>query len=439
MFSVNCRFDRVGRRGQVPSPHGSVDKADVSVEAGLFRQFRTVAVRDALHDQFMTITAPPVPFVIDVPQSELDDLTRRVRDARLPEPIGADDWTSGVPISVLRSMATTWIDDFSWREVEKQLASFPQYLVEIDGQRIHYLHVRSSRADSTPVLLCHGWPGSYLEFLDIVPLLTEPDDAEVQAFDVIVPSVPGFAFSTPLVDDGWSTDRVAQAFVELMSYLGYGSYVVQGGDYGAGLAPAMGRLDPEHCTAIHVNGSIGAPFQEPDEAEQKRCTETELDRYRRVGEFMESEFGYISIQSTRPQLIGAALTDSPIGQLSWMLDKFRAWTYPFDEEPDGTLGRNRILAHVTLYWLTRSAGSAAYTVYAAEGGAWAGPQAKPSQPVGAIMFAHDIGIRHLAEREFDIVHWTEVPDHGGHFAAMEEPARLAADLRLFLSALPSGR
>nr|WP_314142160.1 alpha/beta fold hydrolase [uncultured Rhodococcus sp.] len=387
----------------------------------------------------MTITAPPVPFVVDVPQSELDDLTRRVRDARLPEPIGADDWTSGVPISVLRSMATTWIDDFSWREVEKQLASFPQYLVEIDGQRIHYLHVRSSRADSTPVLLCHGWPGSYLEFLDLVPLLTEPDDDDLQAFDVIVPSVPGFAFSTPLADDGWSTDRVAQAFVELMSILGYGSYVVQGGDYGAGVAPAMGRLDPEHCTAIHVNGSIGAPFREPDEAEQKRCTETELDRYRRVGEFMESGFGYISIQSTRPQLIGTALTDSPIGQLSWMLDKFRAWTYPFDEEPDGTLGRHRILAHVTLYWLTRSAGSSAYTVYAAEGGAWAGPQAKPSQPVGAIMFAHDIGIRHLAEQEFDIVHWTEVPDHGGHFAAMEEPVRLAADLRSFLSALPSGR
>ncbi|MEK8072617.1 epoxide hydrolase family protein [Rhodococcoides navarretei] len=387
----------------------------------------------------MTITEAPIPFVVDVPQSELDDLARRVRDARLPEPLGADDWSTGVPISVLRSMATSWVDDFSWREVEKQLASFPQYVVEIDGQRIHYLHVRSSRADSTPVLLCHGWPGSYLEFLDLIPLLTEPDDVDLQAFDVIVPSVPGFAFSTPLSGDGWSIDRVAQAFVELMSCLGYGSYVVQGGDYGAGVAPAMGRLDPEHCDAIHVNGSIGAPFQEPDEEEQKRCTETELDRYRRVGEFMKSEFGYISIQSTRPQLIGAALTDSPIGQLSWMLDKFRAWTYPFDEEPDGALGRSRILAHVTLYWLTRSAGSAAHTVYAADGGAWGDPQAKPSQPVGAIMFAHDIGIRHLAEQEFDIVHWTEVPDHGGHFAAMEEPERLAADLRLFLSALPSGR
>ena len=184
-----------------------------------------------------------------------------------PEPLGADDWSTGVPISVLRSMATTWVDGFFWREVEEQLASFPRYMVEIDGQRIHYPHVRWSRADSTPVLLCHGWPGSYLEFLDLIPLLTEPADEDLRAFDVIVPST----------------------------------------------------------------------------------------------------------------------------------------TCPFDEEPDGALGRHRILAHITLYWLTRSAGSAAYTVYAAEGGPWAGPQAKPTQPVGAIMFAQT-SAWDRAELEFDIVH-----------------------------------
>ncbi|MGU3435097.1 epoxide hydrolase family protein [Actinomycetes bacterium M1A6_2h] len=386
----------------------------------------------------MTITTPPVPFTVDVPQSELDDLARRIRDARFPEALGADDWSTGVPVSVLRSMSATWVDDFDWRDVEQQLAAFPQYLVEIDGQRIHFLHVRSSRADATPVLLCHGWPGSYLEFLDLVPLLTEPDDANSRAFDVVVPSVPGFAFSTPLTGDGWNTERVAGTFVELMSHLGYDSYVVQGGDYGAGVAPAMGRLDPDHCTAIHVNGSIGAPQQAPDEDEQKCCSEVELDRYRRVGEFMQSEFGYISIQSTRPQLIGAAMTDSPVGQLAWMLDKFRAWTYPFDSEPDGALGRNTILAHVTLYWLTRCAGSAAYIVYAADAGAWGEQADKPSQPVGAIMFAHDIGIRHLAKQEFDIVHWTEIADHGGHFAAMENPVELAADLRTFLGRVTIG-
>ncbi|NQX29040.1 alpha/beta fold hydrolase [Microbacteriaceae bacterium VKM Ac-2854] len=380
----------------------------------------------------MTITRTAQPFTISIDETELDDLRNRIRSTRFPAALGTDEWSTGVPVSLLRSLAATWADDFDWRALEARLAGIPQYLVEIDGQRLHYLHVRSPRPDATPILLCHGWPGSFLEFLDLIPLLSEPADAEAEAFDVIIPSVPGFAFSTPLSGLEWTTDRVAAAFVELMASLGYEHYVAQGGDYGAGVVPAMGRLDPEHCFALHLNGSIGAPMGEPDEAELERCSDVERDRYRRVGEFMQSEFGYISIQSTRPQLIGAAMTDSPIGQLAWMLDKFRAWTYPFDAESDGALGRDRILAHVTLYWLTRSAGSAAYTVYAADTGAWGAAPEKPSQPVGAIMFAHDIGIRHLAEQEARIVHWTEVPEHGGHFAAMEEPELLASDIRTFL-------
>lgn len=379
----------------------------------------------------MTITREPEPFTVHIADDDFDDLRDRVRAWRAPEPIGDDDWSTGVPLSVLASMADTWAETFDWRSVERRLSGIPQFVVDIDGQRIHYAHVRSSRADAVPLLLCHGWPGSFLEFLDILPLLTEPDAGI--AFDVVIPSVPGFAFSTPLSDDGWTTDRVAGAFAELMAHLGYDRYVAQGGDYGAGVAPAMGRLDPDHCVAIHVNGSIGAPLDEPDEDEKARSSDLELDRYRRVGEFMQSEFGYISIQSTRPQLLGVALTDSPMGQLAWMLDKFRAWTFPFDAEPDGPLGRDRILAHVTLYWLTRSAGSAAYTVYAADAAAWGAQPEKPRQPVGAIMFAHDIGIRRLAEQEFDIVRWTEVPDHGGHFAAMEQPSELADDIRAFVS------
>lgn len=383
----------------------------------------------------MTITRTAQPFTISIDETELDDLRTRIRTTRFPDALGDDEWSTGVPISVLRTLADSWVDDFDWRALERRLADIPQFRVEIDGQRIHYLHVRSSRADATPILLCHGWPGSFLEFLDLIPLLTEPVEPSASAFDVVIPSVPGFAFSTPLDGIGWTTDRVAAAFVELMASLGYNRYVAQGGDYGAGVVPAMGRLDPEHCFALHVNGSIGAPMGEPDEAELERCSDVERDRYRRVGEFLQSEFGYISIQSTRPQLIGMAMTDSPIAQLAWMLDKFRAWTYPFDAEPDGPLGRERILAHVTLYWLTRSAGSAAYTVYAADAGAWGAEAEQPPQPLGAIMFAHDIGIRHLAEREARIVHWTEVPDHGGHFAAMEEPALLAADIRAFLGGL----
>ncbi|WP_322410587.1 epoxide hydrolase [Microbacterium invictum] len=379
----------------------------------------------------MTITREPETFIVRASDAEIDDLRARVRAWRAPAPLAGDDWGTGVPLSVLASMAQTWAEEFDWRAIEERLRGIPQFLVEIDGQPIHYAHVRSSQADAVPLLLCHGWPGSYLEFLDIVPLLTDPGSGP--AFHVVIPSVPGFAFSTPLRDGDWTTDRVAGAFAELMAHLGYDRYVVQGGDYGAGVAPAMGRLDPDHCAAIHVNGSIGAPMGEPDDEEKNRSSGVELDRYRRVAEFMQSEFGYIAIQSTRPQLIGVAMTDSPMGQLAWMLDKFRAWTFPFDAEPDGRLGRDRILAHVTLYWLTRSAGSAAYTVYAAESGDWGSQPEKPWQPVGAIMFAHDIGIRRLAERDVDIVRWTEVTDHGGHFAAMEEPAELAADLRALVN------
>jgi pimeloyl-ACP methyl ester carboxylesterase len=380
----------------------------------------------------MTITDAARPFTVHIPQPDLDDLMARVTAARLPDPIGHDDWSTGVPITVLRSLTDTWTREFDWRGLEARLAGVPQFVVDIDDQPIHYVHVRSSRPDATPLLLCHGWPGAFLEFLDLVPLLTEPEDPSDRAFHVVVPSVPGFAFSTPLNGTDWTTDRVAGAFAELMATLGYDRYVVQGGDYGAGVAPAMGRLDPQHCAAIHVNGSIGAPTGEPDEAQLEISTEVERDRYRRVGAFMAREAGYIAIQSTRPQLIGAAMTDSPIGLLAWMLDKFRPWSFPFDAEPDGALGRRRILELVTLYWLTRSAGSAAYTVYAADAGAWGAPAERPEQPVGAIMFAHDIGIRRLAEEQARIVHWTEVPEFGGHFAAMEEPEALARDIRRFL-------
>lgn len=377
----------------------------------------------------MAITGPAREFTVHVPDAELSDLLSRLRAARLPQPIGDDDWSTGVPLQVLRSLVDTWVDDFDWRDVERQLGNVPQFLVEIDGQTVHYLHVRSPRADATPIVLCHGWPGSFLEFLDLIPLLADPEDPQAPAFHVVVPSVPGFGFSMPLVGTALTTDRVAALFVELMAALGHDQYIAQGGDYGAGVAPAMGRLDPEHCIAIHLNGSIGAPTGEPDDDERARSSELELDRYRRVGEFMQAEFGYIAIQSTRPQLIGVALSDRPVGQLAWMLDKFRAWTYPFDAEPDGALGRRRILSHVTLYWLTRTAGTAAFTVYAADGGAWGAQPERPTQPVGVIMFAHDIGIRRLAEQEADIVRWTDVPGHGGHFAAMERPHELAGDIR----------
>jgi epoxide hydrolase len=378
------------------------------------------------------------PFSLDVPQAELDDLRSRIDASRLPDPIGSDDWSTGVPLADLREGLDYWSQHFDWRALEQRVNQVPQFLTEIDGQRFHLLHARSSQADATPIVLLHGWPGSFLEFLDLIPLLTEPaanGAPDAPAFHVVVPSLPGFGWSTPLADAHWSKNRVARGIAEIMARLGYERYVVQGGDFGAALAPEVARVDPEHCVGVHVNGSVGAPYGAPGEEELAASTDLEKDRFRRVGEFMQKEFGYISIQSTRPQLIGAAMSDSPVGQLAWMLDKFRNWTFPFDAAPADGLGWDRILGHVSLYWLTRSAGSAAYTVYAADANAWGEQPTRPAAPVAAIMFAHDIGIRRYAEQQFDIVRWTDVDDRGGHFAAMEEPELLVGDIREFVAGI----
>lgn len=387
----------------------------------------------------MTNTTDTItPFTLDVPQAGLDELRARIAATRLPDPIGADDWSTGVPLADLKEGLDYWSNTFDWPALEQRVNALPQFLTEIDGQRFHFLHVESSQANATPMVLLHGWPGSFLEFLDVIPLLTEPaanGAPDAPAFHVVVPSLPGFGWSTPLADANWTTTRVAKGVAELMARLGYDRYVTQGGDFGAAVAPEVARVDPQHCVGVHVNGSVGAPFGQPSEEELAASTDLERDRFRRVGEFMQREFGYISIQSTRPQLIGVALSDTPAGQLAWMLDKFRAWTYPFDASPAEGLGWDRILGHVSLYWFTRSAGSAAYTVYAADANAWGEQPARPEAPVGAIMFAHDIGIRRFAERQFDIVRWTEVEGRGGHFAAMEEPELLVDDIREFVAAI----
>ena len=367
------------------------------------------------------------PFRIDIPDADLVDLARRLEHARYPEPLPAEDWSVGVPLAELKELVGYWATTFDWRKVEAAANALPQFTTEVDGQLLHFVHITSSNADAVPLILIHGWPGSFLEFTDLVPLLTD--------FHLVIPSVPGFAFSTPLAGRDWTTSKVASAFAVLMSRLGYHHYAAQGGDYGAGIAPELARVDAEHCFAVHVNGSIGALMDQPSAEELAAASDIEQDRYRRVGDFFQNEMGYISIQSTRPQLIGELLSDSPVAQLAWMFDKFRNWTFPFDASAADGLGRERILAQVALYWFTRSAGSAAHTVYAADAGAWGGRPERPAAPVGAIMFAHDIGIRRIAEQQYDIVHWTDINDRGGHFAAMEEPELLAADIKAFLAAI----
>ncbi len=377
------------------------------------------------------------PFRIDIPQAEIDDLHERLARTRWPAPLPGDDWDTGVPVSWLRELTDYWRAGYDWRAAEAQLNELAQFTTLIDGQRIHFLHVRSPERSALPLVLTHGWPGSVAEFIDIVGPLTDPgahggDPAD--AFHLVIPSLPGFGFSGPTADAGWGMVRIARAWAELMQRLGYERYGAQGGDIGAGVAPELGRVAPGRVVGVHVNGGPGPIPELPlSEDELASLSDIERDRIRRIEAFMQEEFGYIAIQSTRPQTLAYGLTDSPVGQLAWIMDKFREWTHPRSAPPEQVIDRDRLLTNATLYWLTGTSGSAAYVGYAQEGG-WGAPNENSGVPTGVIAFAHDIGVRRYAERENTIVRWTDV-DRGGHFAALEEPAMLIDDIRDFFRPL----
>ncbi|MER7452109.1 epoxide hydrolase family protein [Nocardia beijingensis] len=372
------------------------------------------------------------PFRIDIPQRQLDDLRSRLDATRWPAPLPGDGWDTGVPTAWLRELVDHWRTGYDWRAAEAQLNAYPQYTTEIDGQHIHFLHVRSPESGALPLLLTHGWPGSVAEFLDVIGPLSDPrahggDPAD--AFHLVIPSLPGFGFSGPVAEAGWTIERIAKAWAELMRRLGYERYGVQGGDIGGAVSPEVGRTAPDQVVGVHVNGAPGLPPLPRAEAELASLTELERDRVRRMQAFMREEYGYIAVQSTRPQALAYGLTDSPVGQLAWIMDKFREWTHPRTVEPDKILDRDRLLTNVMIYWLTGTAGSSAYVGYAQDA-PWGQPKRNSGVPTAALVFAHDVGIRRYAEEENTITRWNDV-DRGGHFAAMEEPALLTADIREF--------
>ncbi|WP_186759197.1 epoxide hydrolase family protein [Arthrobacter alpinus] len=375
------------------------------------------------------------PFLIAIPQAELEDLAARLRSTRFPAPLPGDDWDTGVPSAYLHGLVTAWAEDFDWCAFEARLSTIPQFTTIIDGQQIHFAHVRSAVPEATPVLLTHGWPGSFLDFLHLIGPLTDPESHggdRADAMHLVIPSLPGFGFSTPLSSAGWNTARIAATWVELMDRLGYHRFAVQGGDLGATISPEVARVAPEHVIGVHVNGALSFP---DDMGEDARAAMSPLDQDRlaRIGKFIKEEYGYIAIQSTRPGLVGVALSDSPAAQLAWMLDKFHAWTLPFETLPDQILGRDWILANASLYWFTSSGGSSAYVGYAQS--SWGATPTNSGVPTAAIQFAHDVGIRSQSSQTNTIVRWKDIEDRGGHFAALEEPSLLIDDLREFLREL----
>jgi len=363
------------------------------------------------------------PYRIEVPQADVDDLRERLHRTRWGTDLPGQGWSRGVPVDYLKGLAAYWADGYDWRAAEARLNELPQFVTEVHGQPIHFAHVRSANPDATPLLMTHDWPASFVAFTTVVEKLTD-------RFHLVLTNTPGVGFGGPLVGPGWNTGKIAGAFNEIMDRLGYDRYGVQGGDVGASVSPEVARVAPDAVVGVHLNGNIGMPFHELGADELASLTDLERDRLRRIGEFMQSEFGYISIQGTRPATLGAALADSPVGQLAWIVDKLRAWTFPAETPPEDIIGIDRLLTDVMLYWLTDTSASSAYVGYAQDT-AW-GEKAPPSGvPTAVIVFAHDVGIRRYAEQDHTIVRWTDVQGRGGHFAALEEPELLLDDVRTF--------
>ncbi|AWZ09070.1 MULTISPECIES: epoxide hydrolase family protein [unclassified Streptomyces] len=365
------------------------------------------------------------PFRIDVPQAELDDLRDRLARTRWATGSPAAGWSRGVPTDYLKALAAYWADGFDWRAAEAEFNEFPQFTTEIDGQNIHFLHVRSDNPDALPLLLMHDWPCSFVQFVDVIKPLAED-------FHVIVTSTPGTGFSGPLSGEGWNTGRIAGAFVELMERLGYGAYGVQGTGGGAWIAAEMGRRAPDRVTGVHVNGLITFPSGDP--AELDGLTSGEQERLARLEEFQQDKMGFAAIQSTRPQTLAHGLHDSPVGQLAWIAEKFKEWTDPAAELPEDAVGRDRLLANISVYWFTGTAGSSADLYYEAahDPGAWA-PKPRGTVPTGvAVALPTDIAIRRFAERDHHVTHWTEL-ERGGNFLSLEQPEAFVSDVRTFFA------
>jgi epoxide hydrolase len=377
---------------------------------------------------------PIQPFRIEIPQVALDDLNGRLAGTRWPDELPGVGWERGVPVGYLRELATYWRTRYDWREHEHRLNQFPQFTTTIDGQSIHFLHVRSPEPDAVPLIMSHGWPGSIVEFVNAIGPLTDPrahGGEPGDAFDLVIPSLPGFGFSGPTREPGWDPRRIAEAFAVLMARLGYQRYGAQGGDWGSTISRELGLVDGAHVLGVHLNMFVTRPSGDPTElsglSEEDR---RRLDSYRRYGAELS---GYAQIQSTRPQTLAYALADSPVGQLAWIVEKFKEWT-DSTHSPEDAVDRDLMLTNVMLYWLTGTAGSSARLYY--EQAHSPRPVQPSTVPTGVAVFPHDIflPVRRLADRYDKIVHWTEF-DRGGHFAALEQPDLLVGDIRRFFRSL----
>ena len=382
------------------------------------------------------MTPDITPFTVAIPSSVLEDLKQRIEHARWPEKETCEDWSQGIPLDYTQELAQYWATDYDWRRFEKKLNSWPQFMTNIEGIDIHFIHQRSPHENALPLIISHGWPGSIVEFHKIIDALANPTEhggkAE-DAFHVVAPCLPGYGFSGKPTSIGTSVEKIGQMWGQLMGRLGYTRYVAQGGDWGSMVTQSMGMTETEHCAAIHINMPIVAP--DPDTMDN--LTAQEQSALVDMGAYMEQGSGYSKQQSTRPQTLGYGLADSPVGQMAWVVEKFYMWT---DCEKDGTkhpenvLTKDELLDNVMMYWLNNSAASSGRLYWESFENANMDPI---NIPVGCSIFPKEIfrSSRRWAQKRFsNLIHWNEL-ERGGHFAALEQPELFLQEIRSCFSAL----
>jgi pimeloyl-ACP methyl ester carboxylesterase len=373
------------------------------------------------------------PYEIAIPAAEVTDLTERLARTRWPADLTAG-WERGTPVSYAQRLAERWRTGFDWRAHEQRLNRLQQFVADVDGQPVHGLHVRSSRAGATPLLLCHGYPASFVEFATLAPALAEPEDGG-PAFHVVAPSIPGFGFSTPLTGHGWDLVRTAAAFDRVMVALGYERYTVFGGDVGAGISEQLCLDAGDRVIASLVAtdpGAIATAYTPPTD----HLTAEEKERHEALKAARAEDFGYLQVQTTRPLSVAYGLTDSPAMQLTWIAEKFHEWTDPSHELPEDAVDVDDLLTLVSVAWFGRGGDGGANLLYEAAHApmSWGRTHDRPQ---GMVAFGQEPLMRRILDPEGRLAFWAEHP-RGGHFPAMERPHELAGDIRAFLASVPVG-
>lgn len=375
------------------------------------------------------------PFTIHVSDAAIKDLKERLKSPRILEPLQGDGWTYGTDVRYLKELVAYWRDRFDWRAQERRLNRLEQFTTDVDGVTLHFVHRRSTHANPLPLLITHGWPGSFLEFEKIIPLLTDPP-AGALAFDVVAPSIPGFAFSGKPREPGFGPQRVGAVEAKLMARLGYARYGVQGGDWGSIISQQIARDDAAHVAGLHMNMCRTAP---PAGDPSAGLSDAEKARLKEADAWQSEGRGYSDIQSTRPQTIGIALNASPVALAAWIVEKFQAWC-DCDGHPEKVFTKDELLTNISLYWFTESAASSARIYYETRHPTAPANNRRVDAPTACADFPREViwSPRKWFEPRFHITRWTMMP-RGGHFAAWEQPQLLADDIRAFFTSVQAAR